>query len=75
MPLSYAKAVDALKGGDRIFVTNPDPMKSDDRQRFQLIAAGKSITRTQFLKLTDNLEPIPDGLFGAETAQTYRWKD
>lgn len=37
---SYAQAVAALKLGDRIMVTNPDPTKADDRRRFHLIASG-----------------------------------
>lgn len=38
--ISYAAAVAALKAGDRIMVTNPDPTKAGDIRRFHMIGAG-----------------------------------
>ncbi|MGA0540709.1 hypothetical protein [Neotabrizicola sp. VNH66] len=70
---SYASAVAALKSGDRIMVTNPDPSKAGDIRRFHLIGAGGGLTSATFAKLVPDLVPVGDGLFADEPSQTFVW--
>lgn len=68
-------AVAALQGGDRVMVTHPDPLKVTDKTTYSLVLAGRAISIRTFRCLAENLTPIPDGLFGAEMSQTFKWTD
>ncbi len=67
------KSVDILRhlnGGDRIGVQYPNPMKPDEKVRYFLVRAGKSVTQSQFRNMRDRLKPCEFGLFDG-IAQTY----
>lgn len=70
--VGFEAALGALKTGDRIMITFADPMKDSDRTRYNLIGGG-ALTATTFKRLSDQLEPVQDGLFPDEApSQTYR---
>lgn len=73
MLIGYDRAVAALKSGDTLFVTMPDPANPQDRKRYTLARGGVSVRATTFRKLFDDLAPVGDGLFGADITQSYRW--
>ena len=73
MAIHYAKAVEAMKSGDRLAVQHPNPMRPDEKVRYFLVTAGKGVTAVAFRKLYPNLRPASDGLFGADMPQSYEW--
>lgn len=74
MAMHYAKAVEAMKAGDRLAVQYPDPMKPAEVTRYFLVQAGKGVTSVAFRKMHDNLRPVADGLFD-DVPQTYEWQE
>lgn len=73
MAIHYAKAVEAMKSGDRLAVQYPSAMKPDEVTRYFLVRAGKGVTSVAFRKMYPNLRPVADGLFGTEMPQSYEW--
>lgn len=77
MVLHYAKAVEAMRAGDRLAVHHPDPMKPAEVTRYWLVGAGKAVSSVAHRKMLegDHLVPVGDGLFGAEISQTFEWRE
>ena len=74
MAIGYEKAADALRGGDRLMVTHPNPNKFSEKTVYALVSTGKSVILPAYRKLVPNLAPVADGLFGADMSQTYAWR-
>ncbi len=70
MALHYSAALQALREGDAILQSNPDPMKPDDRPRYALVRGGKAVDRRAFRRLLPDLAPRMDGLFEGDS-QTW----
>jgi len=73
MAIGYQKAVDALRGGDCVMITNPDPTKPGETPVYALRNSGRRIAGPAYRKLIPNLAPAADGLFGTDMAQTFSW--
>lgn len=71
--VTYSRAVQALKDGDRLMVTNPDPSKKGDIRRFHLIGLGGGLSSRTFERIRGDLTPLGDGLFPNEPSQTFGW--
>ncbi|GLT08011.1 hypothetical protein GCM10007928_02420 [Sulfitobacter porphyrae] len=70
--VNFDLALSALRSGDRIMVTLKDPTKESDRTRYNLLGGG-ALSAATFRKLSDQLEPVGDGLFPEDApSQTYR---
>ena len=61
-----------LRGGGTVFLSRKSPMLESDRDRYILNPNGVNIGKRAFEKLSDDLEPVGDGMFG--DSQTYRLK-
>ncbi|MGS4945565.1 hypothetical protein ACVDG3_08805 [Meridianimarinicoccus sp. RP-17] len=72
--MKYTAAVEALKAGDRLRVTLPNPERANDPGEFYLERGGP-VTAATFRRLVPNLHPQADGLFADGPSQTYTWKD
>lgn len=70
---TYAEAVSALRAGDRVMVTLPDPTRATDVPRYHLVDGGGRVTKSAWQKLLPDLVPVRDGLFLDGLSQTYRW--
>lgn len=68
--VSYERALQALRAGDRVMVTHPHPMKVSEVTSYTLLGGG-SLTPSAWQKLEPHLRPVADGLFGAFASQTY----
>lgn len=77
MALGFIETADALRGGDRLMVTRPDPLKPDDRPLYALVSSGRTVNSRAFWNLikSQNLVAIPDGLFGTDMSQTFAWQE
>lgn len=73
MAIGYQAAIAALRGGDCVMVTNPDPTKPGETTVHALRRSGKRIAGPTYRKLVPNLTPVADGLFGTDMAQTFTW--
>lgn len=74
MAIGYQQAVNALRGGDRLMVTHPDPSKASEKTVYALVRSGRTVSLPAYRKLVDNLAPVPDGLFGTDMSQTFEWR-
>lgn len=68
--LTQGKIMEALRRGDRIMVTNPDPMKAEDRIRYSMVSGAGSVRAATFRKILPDLKPQPDGLL-PEVSQCF----
>lgn len=73
--LTHEQTLEALRGGDLLFITLPNPEKKSDRIAFGLVRRGAPVGKRVYDKIKDDLLPIQDGLFGDETSQSFRLKD
>lgn len=73
MALNYNAAAQALRGGDRLMITHPDPNLATGKTVYGLVGSGKTISATAYRKLRPNLRAARDGLFGEEMSQTFEW--
>lgn len=71
--IKYSDAMERLRCGDRIMVTNPNPMKITEKPEYAFLGGG-TVSASTWALLQTNLEPISDGLFNDGCAQTYRLK-
>ncbi len=72
MAIGYDETLKRLGGGDRIMVTHPNPEKKAEKISYGLVNAGLTVSAFAYRKLLPDLEPVADGLFGAdEGSQTF----
>lgn len=69
--IKYSDAMERLRCGDRIMVTNPNPMKITEKPEYALLGGG-TVSASTLASLQADLEPLPDGLLNDGCAQTYR---
>lgn len=72
--LPYQEVVAALRSGDRIMVTHPDPFKVSEKTIYSLVQSGRPVGKRTWQRLVDDLEAVPDGLFADGAGQTYALK-
>lgn len=68
--IGFAKAEAALRGGAKVMVTHSDEAHGGVFWSIN----GQTLHPSARKKLACALAPEPDGLFGAESAQTLRWQ-
>lgn len=74
MVLGYKKALAELEGGAKLMITLPDNRRSDGKPVYGLMPSGKQVSDAAFRRLQPQLTACADGLFGAETSQTFEWR-
>lgn len=75
MALGFAATSAALRGGDRLMVTHPNPLKPDERITYGLVTAGQRVSIHAYRSLVrgQHLAPCGDGLLG--DSQTFEWQE
>lgn len=74
--LTKSAVLDALRAGDRVMVTHPDPLRATDDVRYSLVQRGRAIGKRTWAELQPDLVPINDGLFPEiGGGQTYALRD
>ena len=73
MALYFKATLERMAGGERLMFTHKDPTRESDKSFYSLIPSGKTVhpLAVRRLREGDLIQPIPDGLFGAEMSQTF----